>query len=306
MLGGYHHGVKEELSLMPGSKNQSSSDCGIPIPATKPKIWSLADTAACKTPPPLQSQHAAWMTSGYHPHNPHQGGTPPGMMMGGTAMNMMNTNQHPHHQHGMTGGMVNNFSNTPYSRYGGFLGGPHHYNTPTGNMGPQQPPQQNHSPNPIQQQQQLQQQIHQQQLLQHQLNTNNTTPTPISNIQQQQQMGFPEVQTDTPPQTPPNMKLPSVAGNLLTNTTTPTTGTCYNNNNNTSTANNNLSNGYDSPGVGQQQNCIGTFSRLHLNSTSPKSNDYGNQMMEQNGTGFKPFYKRLVVYFFFFGGNFEF
>lgn len=29
------------------------------------------------------------------------------------------------------------------------------------------------------------------------------------------QQGFPDVQTDTPPQTPPNMKLPSVAGNLL-------------------------------------------------------------------------------------------
>lgn len=29
------------------------------------------------------------------------------------------------------------------------------------------------------------------------------------------QQGFPDIQTDTPPQTPPNMKLPSVAGNLI-------------------------------------------------------------------------------------------
>ena len=29
-----------------------AADCGIPLPASKPKIWSLADTVACKTPPP--------------------------------------------------------------------------------------------------------------------------------------------------------------------------------------------------------------------------------------------------------------
>lgn len=36
--------------------------------------------------------------------------------------------------------------------------------------------------------------------------------------QQQQMVGFPEIQTDTPPQTPPNMKLPSVAANLISDT----------------------------------------------------------------------------------------
>ena len=30
----------------------SKSSAGIPIPPSKPKIWSLADTAVCKTPPP--------------------------------------------------------------------------------------------------------------------------------------------------------------------------------------------------------------------------------------------------------------
>merc|ERR1712012_1346845 len=34
------------------SKNDSSTSAGIPIPPSKPKIWSLADTAVCKTPPP--------------------------------------------------------------------------------------------------------------------------------------------------------------------------------------------------------------------------------------------------------------
>ncbi|XP_069946502.1 homeobox protein caupolican-like [Cherax quadricarinatus] len=28
------------------------SDCAVSLPSAKPKIWSLADTAACKTPPP--------------------------------------------------------------------------------------------------------------------------------------------------------------------------------------------------------------------------------------------------------------
>ncbi|KOB79301.1 putative iroquois-like protein [Operophtera brumata] len=59
MLQGMHHqmlgyGIKEETK-------RGASDCGIPIPASKPKIWSLADTAACKTPPPAAQpwpQHA--------------------------------------------------------------------------------------------------------------------------------------------------------------------------------------------------------------------------------------------------------
>lgn len=35
----------------------SDKSGGIPIPPSKPKIWSLADTAVCKTPPPSQSSH---------------------------------------------------------------------------------------------------------------------------------------------------------------------------------------------------------------------------------------------------------
>ena len=47
-----------------GSTDGKSS-AGIPIPPSKPKIWSLADTAVCKTPPP--SQHGGV-------HQQHQGG----------------------------------------------------------------------------------------------------------------------------------------------------------------------------------------------------------------------------------------
>lgn len=96
-------GIKEE-QMVPGSKNQTSSDCGIPLPASKPKIWSLADTAACKTPPPIvQSQHGAWMTNPYHhshthPHsssnNPHshQSGDLSSMMMGNSPTNQIGSN----------------------------------------------------------------------------------------------------------------------------------------------------------------------------------------------------------------------
>ncbi len=49
-----------------GSTDGKSS-AGIPIPPSKPKIWSLADTAVCKTPPP--SQHG-----GHQQHQLQQGG----------------------------------------------------------------------------------------------------------------------------------------------------------------------------------------------------------------------------------------
>lgn len=54
------YGIKEEAK-------RGTSDCGVPIPATKPKIWSLADTAACKTPPPAA---APWPQ---HPYAPGPG-----------------------------------------------------------------------------------------------------------------------------------------------------------------------------------------------------------------------------------------
>lgn len=328
MLGSYHHGIKEEMSLLPGSKNQSSSDCGIPIPATKPKIWSLADTAACKTPPPMHPQHGAWMTSGtgggvntvgigagnYHTthHNPHQAGIPSGMIMGGGVgvpghhMNM-NMNINPHQQHqsmtGMGSGIANphQFGNSPYSRYGGFLTGPHHYQT---SMGPQ-----------------IQQQPHQQQ---HQSQNTPLTPNSHSNSNSQS-MGFPEVQTDTPPQTPPNMKLPSVAANLITITPTnsstpantadtppnPMIGSCNytnNNNNNTTTTNNNLnqnssgnhgqifSNSNSNASASPSPNTfLGSFTNLQQHSPQKLPQEYVTGQHHQDGsTAFKPFYKRLV------------
>ena len=58
--GGGHHGMED------------SSKSGIPIPPSKPKIWSLADTAVCKTPPPPPGSHSASSGVGHLHHNHHQ------------------------------------------------------------------------------------------------------------------------------------------------------------------------------------------------------------------------------------------
>ncbi|CAG7724193.1 unnamed protein product [Allacma fusca] len=72
-----------------GVKNDPSSDLKSDCAATsnKPKIWSLADTAACKTPPPQPHPHALshgphghhLNHSGHHNpgHGPHHGHPPP-------------------------------------------------------------------------------------------------------------------------------------------------------------------------------------------------------------------------------------
>ncbi|XP_031634560.1 homeobox protein araucan isoform X2 [Contarinia nasturtii] len=140
-------GIKEEM--VPGSKNQTSSDCGIPLPASKPKIWSLAATAASKTPPPIvQSQHGAWINPYHHSHthphsshNPHshQSGDLSSMMMGNSPTNpigntvlqvsgsntIQSSTSHLHntqqHQVSNPQAMTGNYANNPYSRYTGFL-----------------------------------------------------------------------------------------------------------------------------------------------------------------------------------------
>lgn len=124
-----HMYVKEQLvKSTPGSV-----DCGIPLPASKPKIWSLADTAACKTPPPIHGQQqSVWCSA----------------TTSGTTNNVYMNN--------VRNGFISPSSGNYSSRYGYYSG--------SGGGG---------------------------------------------------SSNFPDVQTDTPPQTPPNMKLPSVAGNLM-------------------------------------------------------------------------------------------
>ncbi|KAF9799198.1 hypothetical protein SFRURICE_006458 [Spodoptera frugiperda] len=100
MLQGMHHqmlgyGIKEE-------SKRGSSDCGVPIPASKPKIWSLADTAACKTPPPAAQP---WPQHAYGPPEraaPSDGGSN-GFALPATA--------------------AASPASGSYGRYGGFAGG---------------------------------------------------------------------------------------------------------------------------------------------------------------------------------------
>lgn len=159
---GTTYGLKAEIK---------SSDCGVPLPPSKPKIWSLADTAACKTPPPPPATQQHWSGS-------------------------------------------NGFALPSSARYsnGGFLS--------------------SHC-----------------------------------------QPGFAEVQTDTPPQTPPNMKLPSVTGNLL-----PGQGSC-------------LGGGSVGNGGYSQSNFLGGFNRLQSPQRPPQQ---PNQLSTPNSenAAFKPFYKR--------------
>ncbi|XP_044760214.1 homeobox protein araucan isoform X2 [Coccinella septempunctata] len=87
------------------------------------------------------------------------------------------------------------------------------------------------------------------------------------------QQGFPDVQTDTPPQTPPNMTLPSVAGNL-----TPSQG-ATNCNGGSSTS----SSGYTQSGF------LGGFARMQGSNQRPSPQ--AGQNMTPDNAAFKPFYK---------------
>ncbi|XP_050301148.1 homeobox protein araucan isoform X2 [Anthonomus grandis grandis] len=93
------------------------------------------------------------------------------------------------------------------------------------------------------------------------------------------QQGFPDVQTDTPPQTPPNMKLPTITGNVAPNQGAPCIGGPING-------------GYSQ---NSSSSFLGGFGRMH----SPQRTAQGGpQMGNQAGAGpvgdnaaFKPFYK---------------
>lgn len=212
-------------------KEEMPKDCGVgvPLPATKPKIWSLADTAACKTPPPP----------------PPQGAQQPWLMP--AASMGINSFALPSPASGAA---------APYSRYGGLLSAP--YGGGGGGGGG----------------------------------------------------GFPEVQTDTPPQTPPNMKLPSVAGNLLGAAPPPSSASCFGGGGAIGGGVNvpGSSGGYGGGSAGGHHNFLGNFARLqqspHKERGGAKDVSYpqhhammgggGGASTAAEGTAFKPFYKRSV------------
>ena len=203
----HHPGYGPEDHLKDEVIKSDCSAAGVPIPATKPKIWSLADTAACKTPPPPSHPHHHQYQLHHHQQQQQH-----------YAQQQQQQQQHhhqqqQHHQHHLTsqshhhsqqpwlgGGGANvadpntglgNFAlptsasmspssaaTAPYSsssaRYGGFLssssGGQLHYNP------------------------------------------NSSSGSSVSSASSSAAAGFPEVGTDTPPQTPPNMKVATPNG----------------------------------------------------------------------------------------------
>lgn len=139
--------LKAEVEMHQKSQQQVV-ECGVPIPASKPKIWSLADTAACKTPPHLQpnawiyppdpsmaehnhqqqqnqlhhQQHNAQMQQ-QQQHNPQM--QEHHMMENGPNIGMNANMIHPDNYGAMCAmtGMMSSFgTDSPYTRYGGFLG----------------------------------------------------------------------------------------------------------------------------------------------------------------------------------------
>ncbi|KAJ8944306.1 hypothetical protein NQ318_005133 [Aromia moschata] len=119
------------------------------------------------------------------------------------------------------------------------------------------------------------------------------TPPPPPPAQQQQWMGSngfalpsssrasPDVQTDTPPQTPPSMKLPSVAGNLLPGQGGPCIGTAAANG----------GGGYSSQSA---TGFLGGFGRLQSPQRPPPPQPSQMQAPTADNAAFKPFYKRYV------------
>ncbi|XP_033223979.1 homeobox protein araucan-like isoform X2 [Belonocnema kinseyi] len=253
---------------------------GVPIPATKPKIWSLADTAACKTPPPpshphhqqyhlhhqqqhySQQQHHLANQSHHHSQQPWLGSGGAGGTAGGGSLSSFalpsSASMSP-----------SSAATAPYSsasaRYGGFLssssGGQLHYNP-------------------------------------------NSSSGSTSSASSSAAAGFPEVGTDTPPQTPPNMKVATPNGVIQG----PPTGYCPGGtNNNTSNGNlnhygSNHNGGYLSTSSGSASSASSFSSRLQNSPHKEFSPSSQNSILHQHHTtaslppteattAFKPFYK---------------
>lgn len=284
--------IKDEM--VPESKNA----VGIPIPASKPKIWSLADTAACKTPPPVHT-NSGWASNLQHSNRQHGIGSM-AMGVGANSSNSNNVSTMPNNMQSLgTNTIINNFTCSPYNRYGGFLPGNHQLSNNIGahstfmNMVVQQPLNQilNNSYDSAQ----------------HEDHGSNNQLNNIRNLHHQHGLGFSEIQTDTPPQTPPNQKHPcNTANNMQTPPVSHANVTCFSNNNNinhmsASTNNTNLSNtinqnnNNNNRGFSTSPNSnsyADNFSQMPQNSPQPSNVKNAAHSSNLDSTAFKPFFKR--------------
>ena len=311
----HHHPYASNIHLKDEVLKSDCRGAGVPIPATKPKIWSLADTAACKTPPPShhqyqlhhqqQQQHYSQQQQQHHHHQQQL-----------QQHHSQQQQQHQHHQQlhqqqhhlgnpqqhsqqpwlgpsGMdsgaqsSGSNLNNFAlpstasmspssaaTAPYSnnsaRYGGFL------SSSSGG------------------------QLH--------YNPNSSSGS-NSNASSSAAAGFPEVGTDTPPQTPPNMKVATPNGviqgppNAYCPGGNPTTPNNINNNNNNNihyasqhaanyglTANNNTNNAATFT-TRLQNSPHKDFSPATQNTMVHQHQTTASLPPTEATTAFKPFYK---------------
>uniref|UniRef100_A0A6P4FJB3 Homeobox protein araucan isoform X2 n=1 Tax=Drosophila rhopaloa TaxID=1041015 RepID=A0A6P4FJB3_DRORH len=285
MLPFHGEGSKLQQGDLGDPKNQLGRDCGVPIPATKPKIWSLADTVGCKTPPPAYMGHQSMPLQQQQQQQ--------------QAQQQQQQQQYPPQDAGRDQQLFNGAA-APYLRphttaYGGFLGATTQQlhttssNIPYSNMPPQQQQQlqvggtihtTGSSSGPLQFHQQQQQQQRQQQLqqLQQQQQSQSTAS--------QRAMGFLEAQPDTPPQTPPNMKVLSGALSLLpTASQAPMIATCRS------------SNGFGFTS-GYPMNFsarIGEYSpRDDYSSGNSSSSSSSSPQLHRNEAMFKPLFKKFT------------
>ncbi|XP_063987329.1 homeobox protein araucan-like isoform X1 [Diachasmimorpha longicaudata] len=279
----HHQGYINEDHLKDEGVKADCQAGGVPIPATKPKIWSLADTAACKTPPPPSHPHH----QAYLNHQQHYSHQPQGHPQQTPQHHLTSQSHHQHSQQPWLGsgggGGLGNFAlpsaasmspssaaTAPYSnavtRYGGFLssssGGQLHYNP-------------------------------------------NSSSGSTSSASSSAAAGFPEVGTDTPPQTPPNMKVTTPNGVIQgpPGAYCPGGSTTANSNGTTSHYQSGLaaSSGYLSSSSGSASSTSSFGARLQ--SSPHKDFSSGNQtsVLHQQTTAslppteattaFKPFYK---------------